>query len=177
MKLKFLCENKNIGRRNAYSVSRMLEHSIRYNPNKELLSHNIFNESVSFEPSDREKGGIIVFSYEFNAVEMSKNKLANWVKQHIETTKNRFSKTKKIDNIAQNHSLVGWTIGKYLNGRYTAKNGNVYGENSLSLEIIGVDTDELFKIASDICKAFKQESALVKDYSTGRVVFIEPDEE
>lgn len=44
-----------------------------------------------------------------------------------------------IDKVAHKNEPVGWTIGKYLNGRYRTKNGKTFSENSLSLEIIGVD--------------------------------------
>lgn len=49
----------------------------------------------------------------------------------------------------------------------------MYGEDSLSVEIIGVDTDTLIKIAEELCVAFIQESCLVKDYSTNRVFFVD----
>ena len=77
----------------------------------------------------------------------------------------RFTATKKIDKIASENELIGWTIGHFFNGRYTSpKNGKQYGENSLSIEIIGVDFDKLYKIAS----------VLLKDYSSGRVLFVDP---
>ena len=81
--------------------------------------------------------------------------------------------TKTIDKIARDNELVGWTIGHYLDGRYTAKNGKCYGEKSLSVEIIGVDTNTMIKIAEELCKAFKQESVLLKDYSSNRIMFID----
>ena len=49
----------------------------------------------------------------------------------------------------------------------------MYGEKSLSVEIIGIDTDTLIKIAEQLCETFMQESVLVKDYSTGRVMFVD----
>ena len=63
--------------------------------------------------------------------------------------------------IAKQHDLVGWTIGKYLNGRYfSTETGKQYSEDSLSLEIIGIDTNEMIKIAEELCKVFDQESVL-----------------
>ena len=90
------------------------------------------------------------------------------------TISNRFNATKKIDKIAAENDLVGWTIGHYFNGRYTSpKNGKQYGENSLSVEIIGVSFDQLVKIGMEICQSFRQESVLVKDFSSGRVLFVD----
>ena len=78
-----------------------------------------------------------------------------------------------VDKIANKNNLIGWTIGHYLDGRYRAKNGQNYGENSLSLMIVGVNTDGMVKIAEDICKEFQQESVLLKDFSTGRILFVD----
>ena len=132
------------------------------------------NEGIQFEPSANEKGGVIVFSTDVNAEKQSENKVVNWLKQKMMTIKNRMTATKKVDKIAAANDLVGWTIGHYFSGRYTSpKNGKQYGENSLSLEIIGVDIDTLMKIATEICSSFSQESVLVKDYSSGRVLFVD----
>lgn len=159
----------------AYSgqKGRTLSKCIYYKEDKEMASSKPYTEGIQFEPEDREKGGIIIFSTEVNAKELSTNAVANWIKQKISSLSNRVNRFKKIDRIGKKHDLVGWTVGKYLSGRYTAKNGKAFGEDSLSLEIIGVDTDTLFKIAEDVCREFNQEAVLVKDYSTGRILFID----
>lgn len=64
-------------------------------------------------------------------------------------------------------------MGKYLSGRYTSKNGKVFSENSLSLELVGADIDTLISVAEDLCKEFNQELVLVKDYSSSRVFFVQ----
>ena len=136
-------------------------------------SRTIISEGIQFEPESNEKGGIIVFSTDVNAVELSPNRIANWVKQKFATFKNRRNSTKMVDRIANKNNLIGWTIGHYLDGRYRAKNGQNYGENSLSLMIVGVNTDGMVRIAEDICKEFQQESVLLKDFSTGRILFVD----
>lgn len=171
MKLQIFEGNAN--RRNAYSLSRALEHAIRFDKEKMVASGGLMLDGIQFEPSDSERGGIIIFSQEVNAIGLSKNKLVNWAKQKLATLSNRLSGKRKIDKIADDNELIGWTVGNYLNGRYKAKNGVFYGEKSLSLEIIGVSTDTLIKIAEQLCVVFKQESVLVKDYSTGRVLFVD----
>lgn len=143
---------------------------IKFSSEKTILS-----EGIDFEPEENEKGGIIVFSTDVNVIELSPNKIKNWIKQKIATFTNRFQSTKMIDKIADKHQLIGWTIGHYLDGRYKAKNGKMFGENSLSVEIIGIDFDKLLHIAEDICKDFKQESVLLQDFSSGRVLFVNPD--
>jgi len=140
-------------------------------PKKTLLS-----EGIQFEPSSNKKGGVIVFSTDINAVELSPNKLRNWIKQKIFTLRNRLRTTKMLDLIVGRSSdrIEGWTIGHYFDGRYRAKNGNTFGEKSLSLEIIGIEFNALLKIAEEICKEFKQESVLLRDFSTGRILFVDP---
>lgn len=135
----------------------------------------LVSEGIDWDIPHADKGGIIVFSTDVNAVELSKNKLVNFIKQKFATFANRIGATKKIDTIANNHDLVGWTIGHYLDGRYRAKNGKNFGENSLSVELVGISEDKLIKIAEDICAVFQQECVLVKSYSTGRIMFVNPD--
>lgn len=52
-------------------------------------SRTIMSEGIQYEPESNEKGGIIVFSTDVNAVELSPNRIANWVKQKFATFKNR----------------------------------------------------------------------------------------
>ena len=162
---------------NAYSLSRYLAKMIEFNPNTMMASSNdIIDESIDLVFSDRSKGGIILFSLEVNANEQSKNKLIDFLKKKFKTLKNKITYRSKIDSIAKDHNLIGWTIGKYLDGRYFSKETNKqYSEDSLSLEIIGIKTDELIKIAEELCEAFDQESVMLKDYSTGDVMLIKAD--
>lgn len=145
--------------------------SISFSPDKMIYS-TFLNEGIDFRPDDNERGGIIVFSTDVNAVMLDNRKIINFLKQKLETIKNRLNFTKKVDKIAAKNNLVGWTIGHYLNGRYTAKNGKQYGENSISVEIIGVESSTLKKIAEELCDSFSQESVLLKDYNTGEIFFM-----
>lgn len=157
----------------AYRASRYLAKAIT-SEGKTPIYSSMLNEGIQFEPSADAKGGIIVFSTDVNAEKQSENKIINWLKQKMLTISNRLNATKKIDKIAADNDLVGWTIGHYLDGRYTSpKNGKQYGENSLSVEMIGVTFEQLVKIAMEICTAFKQESVLLKDFSSGRVLFVD----
>lgn len=134
----------------------------------------ILSEGIDWDVPTGEKGGIVVFSTDVNAVDLDNNKFINFFKQKIATIINRFRATSKIDKIANKNDLVGWTIGHHLDGRYKAKNGQNYGENSLSVEIIGVSYDRLVAIAEDLCRAFRQESVLCKSWDNGKVLFVNP---
>ena len=152
---------------NAYSATKHLYKAIQVNPNKIIIS-----EGIEFEPSPDYQGGMIIFSTEVNSIKLSDNKFINWIKQKIKTLKNNFSKFNKIDKLAQKHDLVGWTVGRFLNGRYTGRDNKVYDENSLSVEIVGVDTNTLIEIAEEICREFEQETVLVKDYNNKKILFV-----
>lgn len=164
-------------RGNAYSLSRHLSHMINADVSKTIMSSdNIAAESIDVVFGDKSKGGIITFSLEVNANQQSANKLADFVKKKLKTISNKLTFKKKIDGIANSHELVGWTIGKYLDGRYYSRETKKqYSEDSLSLEIIGIGVEEPVKIAEELCEAFDQESVLVKDYSTGSVMLVKAD--
>ena len=171
---KLIRPNIDYNKCNAYSGTAHLYAAIKVE-GRPILATNI-DSAVDWEVPDDEKGGIIVFSQEINAVKLSENKLVNWIKQKVATFKNKASGKSTIDKIAQDHDLVGWTIGNFLKGRYTGKNGKVYSEDSLSVEIIGVPDDTLIKIAEELCRAFNQETVLVKSYSErNRILFVNGD--
>lgn len=160
---------------NAFSSSKRLYHAIKIAEDLILEKGGNLFEAVDWEVADDEKGGMIIFSRTVNAIDQSNNKLINWVKKNIETLKNKFNSNKKIDKVSKDNNLVGWTVGHFLDGRYTAKNGQSYGEDSLSVEIVGVDSDTLVKVATELCREFKQEAVLVKDYNTGKILFVNGD--
>lgn len=156
---------------NAYSASRYLYKAIRVDESK-IINKSVIYEGIEFEPSAEEQGGMIIFSTEINALKLSDNKFINWIKQKVESLKNRLKSYNKIDKLAQSYDLVGWTVGRFLNGRYTGRDGKVYDENSLSVEVVGINTETLINLAEDICNEFNQESVLVKDYNQKKILFV-----
>ena len=135
------------------------------------LENDKLSEKISFEFD--QKGGIIVFSVNVNALKISNNKLVNWVRNKIETLKNTILKDKKISKVLSRHEEVyGITIGGFVKGRYRADNGLLYDERSLSVEIIGITTDVLNKVAEDMAKEFRQETVLVKNYEEDKIYLV-----
>lgn len=67
-----------------------------------------------------------------------------------------------LDKIRRKNNVYAWTIGRYLVGTYTGNNGKTFNENSISIDVIGINKDTLFKIAEQLKDTFKQESVLVK---------------
>jgi len=139
--------NININRCNAYSGLAHMYAAIRVE-NSPIFTKNIKDTMDLEVPADM-KGGIIVFP-----------KRAADVMLH------------DVENIAQKHAPTRWTIGKYLKGRYTDKNGKVYSEDSLSIEIIGISDDALTETAEELCKAFNLESVLIKSYLERNQIYI-----
>jgi hypothetical protein len=134
-------------------------------------TQNEIEEDISYQFD--EKGGIIVFSTDVNAIKSSDNRLVNWLKNKVETYKNRFSYNKKINTVINKHEDVyGITIGNFVKGRYKADDGSMYDEKSMSIEIIGVSTETLNSIAEDLAKEFKQETVLVKNYETNLIYLV-----
>jgi len=130
-------------------------------------------EEIDFEFED--KGGVIVFSVNVNAVELSKNKLVRFIKNQFETATNILFKTDKINKVIKNNpKILGVTIGNFVKGRYKAKDGSLYDESSLSVEIVGITSDVLNKTAEELAQEFKQETVLVKNYHENKIYLVKP---
>lgn len=78
-----------------------------------------------------------------------------------------------LDKVADKNGVSAMTVGKFLQGRYKSNNGSVFTENSVSVEVLGVDDKTLFQMAEDICKDFDQECVLVKSYKDGGIYFVD----
>ena len=109
-----------------------------------IFATNNEDSSVGEVP-DGKKGGIIVFPQSDDA-QLAADKLANWLKERFSTS-------------------VGWAVGNFLNGRHYRKNGKVYSEESISVEITGISDEVLIETGEELCRAFNQDDVLIKLYS------------
>lgn len=168
---KFLSSNK----RTFNQALRMNGLKIENTTNTDYTYFNrdgVILESIDFEFD--KKGGVIVFSTDVNAVDISDNVLLNKLKQIIQSLMNKALVTRKVGKIMKKHDEVfGFTIGKFVTGQYKAEDGSVYDENSTSVEIIGIDSSVLLK--EDIASEFKQETVLVKDYQKNSIYLAKND--
>lgn len=82
-----------------------------------------------------------------------------------------------INDILKCNDMFAWTVGKYLHGKYKAKDGTIFDENSISVELLNVSIDTIISFAEELCKEFSQETVLVKLYGEDRVLFVKPKEE
>ena len=121
-------------------------------------SRTIHSEGIQSEL--KEKGGVIVFPADAGAVELSPEKIREWMISA---------------SVFDKDGAAGWMIGHYLDGRYSAGNGAAFGENSLSAAIAGIDFSSLFRIAEQLCSDFGQKCILVHDFADGRILVIDAD--
>lgn len=165
-------------RQGAYCAENYVQNMICVEKKNIIASSNL-TERIRSEIGEGYKGGIIVFSTEVNANEASTNKVLNFIKKKLSTIKNTMTYKSKVSNVLKNYDavnpevkIIGWTLGTFVHGMYTADDGSVFDEKSLSLELVGIPQKDLFKVAELICREFNQQSVLVKSYDTGRIVFI-----
>lgn len=59
-----------------------------------------------------------------------------------------------------------------MRGVYTGENGKTFNENSITIDVLGVDRKTLFALAEEIKNVFAQESVLVEDRSTKQFYFV-----
>lgn len=76
-----------------------------------------------------------------------------------------------------NIETYSMTVGKYLHDKYKAKNGTIFDENSISVELLNVSLDTIIFFAEELCKEFSQKTVLVKLYGEDRILFVKPKEE
>lgn len=132
------------------------------------------------------RGGMIVFAVNVNAVQMSSNKIVNAIKQFIETTKNRFNKDKIVhntingfnnDDTKNNGEYIGaYSLGNFFKGKYLGDNGEMFNDRSICLEINGLSSKSLLKLAEMIADRFKQETVLVKDLNRNKIYLADANE-
>ena len=144
---------------------------------RENLNSFILDEGVHGNQYGMAKyrGGIIVFSTDVNAVELDKNKIINKIKQVITTFKNRLKKDTIIHNVMNKFNDKGgeyigaYSVGNFFKGEYVGDNGEMYNERSLAVEINGLSSESLLKVAEMIAQEFMQETVLVKDLNKNKI--------
>lgn len=155
----------------------------RKNMNSFVLNEGVHGEQYGMA---KYRGGMIVFAVNVNAVQMSSNKIVNAIKQFVETTKNRFNKDKIVhstingfnnDNTKNNGEYIGaYSLGNFFKGKYLGDNGEMFNDRSICLEINGLSSKSLLKLAEMIADRFKQETVLVKDLNRNKIYLADANE-
>ena len=110
------------------------------------IRYNKSKELLRFgtlQANAKDVGIIVLFTTELTATE-----IASWLKQK---------------------EILDWTIGNYFNGKYKSDIGVSFNETSLCVQINNITSTKLKAIALQMCKDLRQESVLIKDYSTGKI--------
>lgn len=127
----------------------------------------------------KDKGGMIVFSPKVNAIQLDKDNEKNKEQQEYLTGfQSSFSKglvEGLVSDFLQQTGREGqgYTWGSGFEGHYVGSNNEHYDESSLTLELTGLNSQELIKLAETIAWAFFQETVLVKDYNNGKVYLVD----
>ena len=122
------------------------------------------------------KGGIIVFSTDVNAVQLDKNKIMNWLKQHIKSFVQKHSTGKILHNVVskfnkynETEEFIGaYSVGNSFKGKYVGDNGEEYKESSTTIEVNGISSEALLRLAEMVARVFGQETVLVKDFNSNK---------
>lgn len=145
----------------------------KFNGDGEVISEAISPEQYGLVDY---RGGIIIFSTDVNAENLSNNVILNKIKQLFQTFYQRINKNKLLGNVINSFNkenpdkeIGAFSIGKFFYGKYVSKNGQIFNENSTSIEINGVDSKTLLGVAELICKEFRQETVLVKDLNNNKI--------
>lgn len=132
-------------------------------------------EGIDFELEN--SGGVIIFSTDLNSTlgkaETFNEKATFFFSSKWKTFLNRLNVNDRLTKILfDKFDRPGYTIGKNFRGAYRSKNGITFNEKSFTIDIAGINSDVLVLIASEICKEFKQESVMVRDFNKNKVLFV-----
>ena len=147
-------------------------HECKKNANNFVVDEGVHNMQYGMAEY---RGGIIVFSTDVNAITLDSNKFLNKVKQVIMTFKQRYKKDSIIHNVMNKFNDKGgeyigaYSVGNFFKGKYVGDNGEMYNERSLAVEINGLSSESLLKVAEMIAQEFMQETVLVKDLNKNKI--------
>ena len=115
-------------------------------------------------------GGVINFSYVVNAISISQDKEENERIQKIITSYNQEHVKEMLLPLCKRYN-TGMSIHPNA-GLYIGEDDQFYDEGSFEVRIIGVRSEQLKRIAAEICSIFIQESVLVRDEVKNEIYFL-----
>ena len=150
---------------------------------KGLISSLKLNEVMPiywYKAVDFELGnsvGVIIFSTDLDSTIVKAETFSDMVKFFFDSKwkafLNRLNVSDKLRNILlDKYTKPEYTLGRNFTGSYKNKNRITINKNSYTIGIVGVDSDVLILIASEICKEFKQETVMVRDFNKSKVYFV-----
>lgn len=181
----FRTDGKNIKPSGVYIAKGLVINEMKKNANSfirpqqllERMAENQFNLS-------KYNGGIVVFATSVNTVIDNKHlpMIQSFLQKIYHSTLNHIFKNRKLNKLVKQWNkefgdeedmfIGAFIIGNFFKGRYIGDNGEVYNDTSASIDISGVPSELLLIFASKLCKAFKQETVLVKDFNNNKIYLV-----
>lgn len=132
-------------------------------------------EEFDFELANSD--GVIIFSTDLDATLIRAETFSDMVKFFFDSKwkafLNRLNIRGRIKNILVDKFIQSeYTLSRNFFSGHTSKNGITLYKKSFTIGIVGVDSDILILIASEICKEFKQETVMVRDFNKSKVYFV-----
>lgn len=115
-------------------------------------------------------GGVINFSYVVNAISVSQDQKENERIQKAITSYNLENAKEMLLPLCKRYN-TGMSIHPNA-GLYIGEDDQYYDEGSFEVRIIGVRSEQLKRIATEICSIFVQESVLVRDEVKNEIYFL-----
>lgn len=143
-----------------------------------FISENGVSTQVSYESFRKrsadlkpieDRGGIITFSSNIthktvDGERVPVSSLRERLFAKIKSLINRWTAPQKVDQAVKSiNQPVGYSLGNFFSGRYVDGEGNVFDEKSTSLDILNISSDNLYKIAKELCNEFNQNSVMIYD--------------
>jgi hypothetical protein len=141
----------------------------------ENVSPIYLDEAVNIELDD--SIGLITFSTDYNfslvKAETFIDKVKFFFYSNWKAFLNRQNVKGRLKNILVDKYIQSeYTLSRNLFSAHKSKHGIILYKKSYTMTIEGVDSDVLILIATEICKEFKQETVMVRDFNKNKVYFI-----
>jgi len=189
--IKYFRPDKNIKKPDGVYVMKAELYKVIYaNENsfiKQPLTESFLHEDISEFQGGLEhyKGGMIIFATSVNATidNIEPNKFKAFFKKLYYSVMNHISKDKMLIDLIKKWNrefgpnaenlIGGFSLGKFFKGKYIdPKTEQLYNDTSTSIELDGIPSELLLLFAIEVCKAFKQQDVLVKDFNTNKIFFV-----
>lgn len=125
----------------------------RQNRDSYVLDETVHGEQCGLS---KYQGGVITFSTGANA-ETSSDVFIDKVNQKL--------------NDLEDGGIC--SIGNAFKGKYVDEKGKMYDEKSISVEVNGLSSKSLVKLAELLAETFRQETLLVKDLNNDKIFLVE----